>query len=161
MGVRLIVVYKLGKAVLQACAAVGLAVGIRAGLTAWLTNLAVLLAEHAVHPWSMHLARLLIRAVTPGHIRIIALALAGDALVSAFEGWVLRRGYSWAPWVVVGATGSLLPLEVVELVRRPRVGRVALLVINAAIVVYLVVRAVRDREATPARLASSAPDAGA
>jgi uncharacterized membrane protein (DUF2068 family) len=69
--------------------------------------------------------------------------LGGDAVVSAAEGWVLRRRYPWGRWVVVLATSALLPVELYEILRRPSVGRALVLLINGAIVLYLVSRARR------------------
>ena len=56
------------------------------------------------------------------------------------EGWALHRRFRWAPWLVVVATGSLLPFEVVELVRRPHALRLAVFVVNLTIVCYLATR---------------------
>jgi uncharacterized membrane protein (DUF2068 family) len=42
------------------------------------------------------------------------------------------------------ATGSLLPLEIVELIRHLRWGRLLVLAVNVAIVVYLVAHARRQ-----------------
>jgi uncharacterized membrane protein (DUF2068 family) len=41
---------------------------------------------------------------------------------------------------VVATTSSLLPIEVVTLVRHPSAGRVMLVLVNALIVVYLIQR---------------------
>ena len=49
----------------------------------------------------------------------------------------MHRGYSWAAWLVVGATGLLLPVEIVEIIRHVKLGRVVIFIVNAAIVVYL------------------------
>jgi uncharacterized membrane protein (DUF2068 family) len=134
---RLIVTYKFAKAVFQACAAVAIVLAVRAGAAPRIAEVAVTLADHSVHPLVVRIARWLSMFVTPSHLHVVALLLAGDAVVSAAEGWVLRRGYAWASWLVVIATGSLLPFELYEIVVRPRAGRVALFLINAAIVAYL------------------------
>jgi uncharacterized membrane protein (DUF2068 family) len=42
------------------------------------------------------------------------------------------------------STGSLLPFEVVELVRRPRAVRLLILLVNVGIVCYLGARATRE-----------------
>jgi uncharacterized membrane protein (DUF2068 family) len=47
------------------------------------------------------------------------------------------RGYLWAPWLVVGATSLLLPVELVEIIRHVTLGRVGLFLANSAIVIYL------------------------
>jgi uncharacterized membrane protein (DUF2068 family) len=59
----------------------------------------------------------------------------------------LREGHWWGPWLVVVASGVLLPYELFELVRHPRVGRALLVVVNAAVVLYLGRRALREHRA--------------
>jgi uncharacterized membrane protein (DUF2068 family) len=134
---RLIVTYKFAKAALQACAAVAIILAVRAGAAPRIAEVAMTLADHSVHPLVVRIARWLSLFVTPSHLHVVALLLAGDAVISAVEGWVLRRGYAWASWLVVIATGSLLPFELYEIVQRPRVSRVILFLVNAAIVAYL------------------------
>ena len=73
-------------------------------------------------------------------MKLLAVAMFGDAILSAVEGLALQAGRWWAPWLVVSATGLLLPWEAWELARHPAWGRVAILVINIAVVVYLVLR---------------------
>jgi len=148
-GIRLIVAYKLAKAVAQIAIAVFLWYGARHGLAASLAELAERLREHAVHSWSDVIGRAVARlARTPRSLWWGAVALGADAVVSAFEGWTLVRGYRWGPWLVVTATASLLPFEAYHFVRHPRVGRLVLLLINAAIVVYLSRRARQHAIAT-------------
>jgi uncharacterized membrane protein (DUF2068 family) len=148
VGDRLIIGYKLVKAVLQAGAAVALAVAVRAGFALTLAHVAIAFGDHSVHPLAVRLARWLSLVVTPTHLQVLALLLAADAVVSAVEGWVLRRGYAWGRWLVVVATGGLLPLELYEIVHRPRAGRVMVFVANLAIVVYLAWR-IRSTRSTP------------
>src|SRR5690348_11697765 len=137
LGDRLVIGYKVTKAILQAAAAVALWVAVRAGFARTLATLAVELADHAVHPLTMRLAHWLGMAFTPAHLHLVALLLGVDALVSAAEGWVLERGYPWGRWLVLVSTGAFLPLEVYEVLHRPRLGRIVVLVINGAIVAFL------------------------
>ena len=58
------------------------------------------------------------------------------------------RRYAWGPWLVVVATGLLLPVELFEIVHRVRLGRVVIFIVNLLIVVYLV-RYVRQRHRAP------------
>jgi uncharacterized membrane protein (DUF2068 family) len=58
-------------------------------------------------------------------------------LVEAIGLWHEKR---WAEYLTVVATSGLLPLEIVELIRRVTVIRVGALVINLAIVIWLVYR---------------------
>ncbi|MBV8194921.1 MAG: DUF2127 domain-containing protein [Candidatus Dormibacteraeota bacterium] len=53
-------------------------------------------------------------------------------------GLVLRR--RWAEYLVLLATGAFIPLEIDELVRRPTVWKAIALLINIAIIVYLIRR---------------------
>jgi uncharacterized membrane protein (DUF2068 family) len=144
-GLRLIVAYKLGKAALGIALALVFAVVIVSGETAKLHGLAQTLRQHGVSAWSIRVADLLVAATTRRHLELTAVALGLDGTFSLFEGWALRHGFSWAPWLVVIATGSLIPFEVGALLHVVRLGRALLLVVNVAIVIYLV-RGVR-REA--------------
>jgi len=151
LGERLIVGYKFGKAALEACAALALWLAVEKGAAGKLLAAAIAVGNHSVHPLAVQLARWLSSAVTPTRLDVLALLLGTDALVSATEGWLLRRGYSWGRWLVVGATATLLPLELFEILQRPRPARVLVFVVNAAIVVYLVRLAGRARRRTRPR----------
>jgi uncharacterized membrane protein (DUF2068 family) len=139
-GIRLIVLYKFVKGGLEAAGAVVLATGPSLGLDAALVRAALALQHHATRAWAVHLSESLPALVTPGHLRLAAVALLLDATLTLLEGWGLRRGHWWGPWLVVVASGALLPFEVVHLVRRPRPGRLIVLLVNALIVGYLVWR---------------------
>ncbi|MBI5545299.1 MAG: DUF2127 domain-containing protein [Deltaproteobacteria bacterium] len=67
--------------------------------------------------WSRRLAEMVFEETTPGRLHLAALAIGLDGVLTGVEGWSLRRGYRWAPWLVIAATGSLLPWELVELSR--------------------------------------------
>jgi uncharacterized membrane protein (DUF2068 family) len=56
--------------------------------------------------------------------------------------WLEKR---WGEWVTVIITGSLVPLEVFEIWRHPTTTKVVVLVLNIAIVVYLVMRIRREQ----------------
>jgi uncharacterized membrane protein (DUF2068 family) len=105
------------------------------------------LAEHLQHhpgAWSVELARWVMKASTHRGLWTVALALTGDAALSLVEAWSLWRGHWWGPWVVVVSSGSLLPFEVVSIVRHHHVVRVAVFLVNLAIVVYLARKALRE-----------------
>lgn len=145
-GVRLIIAYKWLKALLQIGIAVMLFIGASRGLATQLASLATELRAHAVHAWSAAAAGALLRFVAHPHdLVLVATALAADAVVSVVEGWVLFRGYSWGPWVVVGATASVVPFEIVAMAHHFNPTRFALFAINVAIVVYLVRRVMSGR----------------
>ena len=43
----------------------------------------------------------------------------------------------WARWFTIGATSSLIPIEVYEVIHEPRPLRLSVLVLNIAVVGYL------------------------
>jgi len=146
-GVKAIVAYKVVKAALQVVAAVVLFYGARHGLAASLTRFAEHLRHHAVNAWSNFVIHALERFLHARHsIVFTAYAALADAVLSGVEGYALWRGYAWGEWLVVATTASLIPFELYALTRHLRVGRVILLVVNVAIVAYLVSRA-RQRHA--------------
>lgn len=54
------------------------------------------------------------------------------------EGTGLALGKRWAEYLTIISTASLLPLEIYELAKHASVGKVLALVINVAVVTYLV-----------------------
>jgi uncharacterized membrane protein (DUF2068 family) len=142
-GVRLIVAYKATKAAVQLGAAAVIVVAVATGLAEHVEAAALAVGGHTVHPLIDRAVRWLGRAATPGHLYLLAAALTADGLVTAVEGWVLHRRYAWAPWVVVGTTGAMLPFELLEIARRPRAGLVVIFLLNVAIVIYLAQEASR------------------
>lgn len=156
-GVRLILLYKLIKAVLQVAAAAVLLYGARHGLTAKLTHFAEELRHHAVYAGSQLLARAILKFTHARHgLAWTAYAALGDAALSAVEAYALWRGYTWGEWLVVGTTASLIPFELWALSRHLRAGRLVLLVLNVAIVAYLVHRA-RHRRTTQTNVPGGGP----
>jgi uncharacterized membrane protein (DUF2068 family) len=143
-GLVVIIAYKLLKGGLWLLLALGLAIGIHMGIGHRLAGVADQL-RHNAHAWSLALARLLVRASTPRGLWTIVVALVVDGVSSLIEGWALLHGRWWGPWLVVVATGSLLPYELYALVRHPHPSRAALFVVNLAIVVYLARIALRER----------------
>jgi uncharacterized membrane protein (DUF2068 family) len=145
LGLRLVIAYKLVKAcgeLVLAALLGGLVVGGAAGRVGALD---AALRAHMTAAWSLRLTDVLAHAATPRNVALTAGALLLDGALTLCEGWVLYRGLTWGPWLVVITTGSLLPFEVVELARRPRAGRFVILVVNLAIVWYLARRAATRR----------------
>jgi len=60
---------------------------------------------------------------------------AGFFLAEGTGLWLRKR---WGEWLTVIITGSLLPVEVYEIYRHPRPVKVMVLVVNLAIVAYLI-----------------------
>ena len=141
-GLRLIIAFKVAKASGEVVLAALLGV-VFASESAG-RDVAAALGRHVTGAWSLRIGELLVRADTPHTVELTIGALVLDAVLTLCEGWALHRRFVWAPWVVVIATGSLLPFEVFELIRRPRAVRLLIFLVNVGIVGYLSARATRE-----------------
>ena len=112
--------------------------------------------EHLVH-WLEHLDltgsnrlrwKLVDTLVTLGPSKFVAIGLVtlGYAVLFSIEGIGLWLGKHWAEWFTVIATGSLIPLELYETLYHFGWIKLAMLVGNVAIIVYLVRIALQPRE---------------
>jgi uncharacterized membrane protein (DUF2068 family) len=155
-GVSAIIAYKLLKAVLEALLGAAALYMVIRGAEAGAATLAELILEHFTRNWALAAATLIVRSGTSGHVKFVAVFALGDAVLSVVEGLALRAQRWWAPWLVVIATGSLLPWEVWELVTRPTWVRLVLFIINVAVVAYLL-RGVAREHRQIARV-DAAPD---
>ena len=79
VGLRIIVVYKVLKAIVQAAVAAGLCVAIWGGLATDLAGMARAAADRTVHPLLSRAARELAVLATPRHLHVLA-AMLGVAL---------------------------------------------------------------------------------
>jgi uncharacterized membrane protein (DUF2068 family) len=82
-------------------------------------------------------------ALTPNRVRDLIVGsflYAGLFLTEGIGLWLLKR---WAMWFTVIITGSFLPVEIYELVRHPSAGKALVLMINLALLGYLI-RRIRD-----------------
>ena len=145
VGLQAIIAYKLFKAIAEALIGALMIYLLLSGAEAGAAELAEMLLEHSARAWALKAATLLVVTATTRHVELAATGAFVDAILSAIEGLALRAGKWWAPWLVVFATGALLPWELFEIVRKPSWIRVLLLVLNLAVVVYLV-RGVKKHE---------------
>ena len=76
-------------------------------------------------------------AETPTTLALIGAVVAGVALVELAEAVGLWRGRRWAEYLTFVVTTALLAPEVYELTREVSPGKIVTLVINLAVVVYL------------------------
>jgi uncharacterized membrane protein (DUF2068 family) len=79
------------------------------------------------------------------HLRAIEFGTFFYAALHTVEGIGLILGYHWAEYLVIVATGSLIPFEIYEIARKLSLVRVTLFVLNVAIVIYLVMTLRKDR----------------
>ncbi|HEY1589632.1 MAG TPA: DUF2127 domain-containing protein [Rhodanobacter sp.] len=82
----------------------------------------------------------------PSKFVAIGLVALGYAVLFAIEGIGLWLGKHWAEWFTVIATGSLIPLELYETLHRFGWLKLATLVGNVAIIIYLVRIALQPRD---------------
>jgi len=72
---------------------------------------------------------------------IVSFIYAGLFLTEGIGLWLMKH---WAEWFTIIITSSLVPVEIYELSRHPSPSKVLILIINVAVVVYLVYR-IRNR----------------
>ena len=141
---RLIAVFKLLKAVLL------IAVGVSA--LKLLHQDVASVVEHWVatlglDPGKQYVGRALQKAanLTPNKIKglgIVSFIYAALFLTEGIGLWLLER---WAEWFTVIITGSLVPVEVYEIHRHPSPLKILVLIINIAVVGYLLYRIRNER----------------
>src|SRR5271155_5236975 len=68
-------------------------------------------------------------------LRIVTLVYAAVFAVEGIGLWMKKR---WAEWLTTIITASLIPLEAWEIVLRPTIGKILILLANMAVVAYLV-----------------------
>ena len=137
-GVGLIIAYKLATAVVEFIVGASLWLIGLTDLTEELNAAATIIRRHVAETWSIALAERLIHAATARNLLVVVCALFLDGTLSSVQSWALYRRYRWGRWLVVCATSILLPVEFVALYRRHSAIRLALLLVNLSIVLYLV-----------------------
>jgi uncharacterized membrane protein (DUF2068 family) len=73
-----------------------------------------------------------------GHVWVLAAMALGYAVLESVECVFLWRGERWAEYLTVVATAAFLPLEIYELSEKVSALRVGALLVNLAILAYLV-----------------------
>ena len=86
-----------------------------------------------------------ITGIDRSHLRALEIGTFFYAVLHTVEGIGLILGYDWAEYLVIVATGSLIPFELYEIARKFTLIRVALFVVNVAIVIYLILTLRKDR----------------
>lgn len=144
---RLIVTYKLIRAALSVLGSLALLVLFAAGFDGRAQVFVETVRDHATSGVSLSVSKLVLSALEPTHFKVVIAALFLDGVVVFIEGWALLRGWWWGPWLVIGASSVLLPFEVFELARVVSAPRLLVLVVNLAIVGWLLRRQWRARRA--------------
>ena len=97
-----------------------------------------------------------VSGLRPRQLHLIEAGTFFYATLHAFEGTGLLLGKRWGAFLTILATSSLIPLECYEIYERPKPLRIAILVINVGIAVYLFAN--RDKLARVHLRAQKKPD---
>lgn len=136
---RLIAVFKF----LKAASLIALSVGVFRIMHQDLSErLEHWLRAMRLDPGNRYVGMLLARVsnLTPEQIKklgLVGLIYAALFLVEGTGLWMQKR---WGERVTVVITGMLIPVEIYEIVLHPGVGKVLVLIVNAAVVGYLIYR---------------------
>jgi uncharacterized membrane protein (DUF2068 family) len=111
-------------------------------------TLATFLPRLGVGPASHYLGRAILKAasLTPSRIHDVALGSFIYAALFATEGTGLLLLKRWAEWMTIIITSSLIPVEIWECFRHPHWTKLLLLVLNSALVGYLIYEVRRGDE---------------
>ncbi len=97
------------------------------------------------HNHLIHEAVSRITGIDRTHLRALEFGTFFYAALHTVEGLGLILGYHWAEYLVIVATGSLIPFEIYEIARKFTAIRIVLFVLNVAIVIYLIITLRKDR----------------
>ena len=142
--VRLIALFKLLKAILLIAVGVGALKLIHKDIATVLQHWVTMLG---LDPGNQYVDRALEKAanLSPNKIRglgVVSFIYAGLFLTEGIGLWLVKR---WAEWFTVIVTGSLVPVEVYEIYRHPTPIKILVLMINIAVVGYLLYRIRSER----------------
>jgi uncharacterized membrane protein (DUF2068 family) len=138
-GLILIGLFKLIKAALLIAVGIGAVSLLHKDIAQTVTHWVDVLR---VDPDNRFIHRILVKvfAVTPKQLKALSAGTFFYAALLLTEGIGLLLRKHWAEYFTVITTAALVPLEIFELVERFTAAKVAVLVINIAIVWYLVAR---------------------
>ncbi len=136
-GFKLIGVYKLVTAVLSLALGFGLFRLFRADVR---TGLEPIVRGFRLDPENLFVHSLISRLVGLDRTRRLWIETGtfAYAILHGIEGIGILRGKRWGGVLIILATSSLIPVECFEILRRRSFVRIAALVLNAGIVMYLV-----------------------
>jgi uncharacterized membrane protein (DUF2068 family) len=142
--IRLIALFKLLKAILLIAVGVGALKLLHRDVASVLEHWVAMLG---LDPGNQYVDRALEKAanLSPNKIKdlgVVSFIYAGLFLTEGIGLWLVKR---WAEWFTVIITGSLVPFEVYEIHRHPTPIKILVLIINIAVVGYLLYRIRSER----------------
>jgi uncharacterized membrane protein (DUF2068 family) len=87
-----------------------------------------------------------VSSVTPKQLKVLGVGTFFYAALHLIEGTGLILLKTWAEYLTVIATSSLLPLEIYEIAQKQSLLRFSILLVNIVIVVYLIYRLRQDHK---------------
>lgn len=140
--IKVIIVERIGKAIVLIALAIGLIV---AGREGWLTQWATYAQQQLNLDTDANIIeRLIYRgiAIATGlsHTTFVAIIAVAYALLEGTEGVGLAKRRRWAEYLTVLATAILIPFEAYEVISKPTLFRIGALLLNVAVVGYLAYR---------------------
>ena len=144
--IRVIAVFKLLKAILMIAVGVGTLKLLHKDVASVLDHWVAMLG---LDPGNQYVDRALEKAanLSPNKIKglgIVSFIYAGLFLTEGIGLWLVKR---WAEWFTVIITSSLVPVEVYEILRHPTPVKILVLLVNVAVVGYLLYRIRSERSA--------------
>jgi uncharacterized membrane protein (DUF2068 family) len=149
--IRLIAVFKLFKAASLIVVGFGILRLIHKDVGAQLEHWVAMLG---FDPGSRIISHAIEKATnaSPRKIRefgIVSFIYAGLFLTEGIGLWLMKR---WAEWFTVIITSSLVPVEIYEIFHHPTAIKVLVLVINIAVVAYLLYRIKGESRSSPKKV---------
>ena len=138
-GLRLIALFKFAKALLLIAVGLGALQLLHPDAAERAQRWATALATSSDRRLVQHLLAQAM-GMLPGRLVVLALGAFLYAVLFATEGLGLWLGLRWAEYLTVVATASFVPIEIFEILQRLDLLRVGALVMNLAVVAYLVYR---------------------
>jgi uncharacterized membrane protein (DUF2068 family) len=142
--VRLIAGFKLLKAAILIVVGVGVLRLVHSDLTSLVTDW---VAKLGLDPERRYVGRMLLEAAsfTPTRLKELgagSLIYAGLFLTEGIGLWLVKR---WAEWLTIILTSSLVPLEIYAIYQDPTETKILFLLVNIAVVGFLVYRVRSER----------------
>jgi uncharacterized membrane protein (DUF2068 family) len=142
--IRLIAIFKLVKAITLIAIGVGALKLLHRDMGSTLDHW---IAVSGLDPGNRWVERGIEKASNLSHAKVKGLGIvsfiyAGLFLTEGIGLWLMKR---WAEWFTIIITSSLIPVEIYEIHHHPTAVKIVVLIINIAVVIYLLYRIRRDK----------------
>ncbi|MFT3836241.1 MAG: DUF2127 domain-containing protein [Myxococcaceae bacterium] len=142
-----IIAYKFARAAAAAAVAILLVVLVATGETHHFETFVRGIHDQATSHIAWVASHWLLKALGARNVHLAIGALVLDSGVVFLEGFSLMKNWWWGPWLVALASGGPVPFEIAAIAHHPGPIRILVLVVNLAIVAYLMRRTwVRHRQ---------------